>query len=446
MKRKATDLERAAYNGHMIRLFDTALVIILALITLTGAGCSSRRSERYGYNKVSMPMELPMTRFESKITASDAKSSDRFGCSVAVSGDTVVVGAYNHPAVGIDPGPYGAVYAFEKDGYGSWVQTAKLTAPDVTKDNFFGWSVSVSGNTMAVGASFDDGNTKMSGSAYVFERDGSSWIRKAKLTASDGAKFDSFGGSVSVSGDTVVVGAYGEGSKGDASGSVYVFEKPDGGWADMTESAKLAAADGAEDDQFGFEVSVCGDIVVVGIYNHTDGKMDFRGSAYVFEKNADGEWTQAPKLTPTVGKKVDYFGTSVSVSGDTVVVGAFRDNSIGVASGSAYIFEKDNDGAWPQTAKLTASDGAENDLFGRNVSISGDTVVVGASNGSTYVFKKPVGGWMDMTESAKLTALDGVARAGFGTVSVSGDTAVVGASMDNDNGYEAGAAYVFRGF
>ena len=340
-----------------------------------------------------------------------------------------------------------------------WLQQAKLTASDGAAYDLFGLSVSINGDTVVVGSYADDDNGSSSGSAYVFERTGGIWTQTAKLKAGDDTAGDYFGRSVSISGDTVVVGAYKDDDNGSNSGSAYVFEKPPGGWADMTQTAKLKASDGAVSDYFGTSVSISGDTVVVGADCDDDNRRS-SGSAYVFEKPPGGwaDMTQTAKLTASDGAAYDYFGRSVSISGDTVVVGALYDDNNSIADpGSAYVFEKPP-GGWAdmtQTAKLTASDGAADDHFGNSVSISGDTVVVGAQRdddngiadaGSAYVFERPPGGWADMTQTAKLKASDGAADDDFGSsVAISGDTVVVGADCDNigGNSYQ-GSAYVFK--
>ncbi len=319
------------------------------------------------------------------------------------------------------------------------LETSKLLAADGAVSDNFGHSVSVSGDTAVVGAYRDDDRGNDSGSAYVFEKVDNVWTQIAKLLASDGAPDDFFGYSVSVSGDTAVVGAYDDDDHGDGSGSAYVFEKVDNVWA---QRAKLLASDGAPGDRFGFSVSVSGDTAVAGARFDDD-----HGSAYVFEK-VDNIWTQTAKLLASDGAPGDSFGWSVSVSGDTAVVGARLDDDRGDGSGSAYVFEK-VDNVWTQRAKLLASDGAVDDRFGRSVSVSGDTAVVGVyrdddngdASGSAYVFEKVDNVW---TQMAKLLASDGAAGDSFGiSVSVTGDTALVGAPGDNDLGGDSGSAYVF---
>jgi uncharacterized protein (DUF2345 family) len=331
-----------------------------------------------------------------KLTASDGAANDYFGASVAISGDTVVVGAYG------DDSYKGSAYVFVRPG-GGWATTstytARLTASDGAAGDQFGASVAISGDTVVVGAYYDDiGGKDNQGSAYVFVRPGGGWVdmtETARLTASDGAAGDQFGASVAISGDTVVVGApYDDGYKGSA----YVFVRPAGVWATTsTYTARLTASDRAANDYFGASVAISGDTVVVGAY----GDDSEKGSAYVFVRPVGGwvDMTETAKLTASDGEAGDRFGYSVAISGDTVVVGAYGDDiGSNADQGSAYVFVRPG-GGWvttsTYTAKLTASDGAAEDYFGASVAISGDTVVVGAlgddigsnaDQGSAYIF------------------------------------------------------------
>jgi hypothetical protein len=207
-----------------------------------------------------------------------------------------------------------------------WPQQAKFTASDGSAGDCFGYSVSISGDYAIVGACGDD-NYK--GSAYVFKRDGTIWSQQDKLAASDGAVWDAFGYSVSISGDYVIVGAY---SDNDYKGSAYVFKRDGTTW---NEQAKLTASDGSAGDAFGYSVSISGDYAIVGAYNGND----YKGSAYVFKR--DGTiWSQQDKLTASDGATDDWFGLSVSISGYYAVVGAPSDDDKGSDSGSAYVFSK----------------------------------------------------------------------------------------------------------
>ena len=384
-----------------------------------------------------------------KITASDRAANDLFGISVSVDGDTMVVGADGHDD-GINAS--GVAYVFARSSGGDWSeasQVARLTVSGGAAGDGFGYSVSVDGDTIVVGADQDDSRSSGRGYACVFIRPAGGWTdatQTAKLTASDGASGDYFGRTVSVDGDTIVVGAD---EDLDGGGSAYVFVKPSGGWETATETAKLTAYDGAANDRFGASVSVDGDTIVVGAYLDDDNGFH-SGSAYVFVKPSAG-WATAnetAKLTASDGAANDWFGASVSVDEDTIVAGAHQDLG---SAGSAYVFVKPATG-WgnaTEVAKLTASDRAAQDYFGGSVSVEGDTIVVGAhqelgSAGSAHVFVKPATGWGNAMEVAKLTASDGAANDRFGTsVSVDGDTIVVGAYLDDDGGTNSGSVYAF---
>ncbi len=382
-----------------------------------------------------------------KLRAADSTDILSFGTSVSISGNYAIVGIQDQY---VNPG---AAYIFYNNE-GIWEQQAKLTTYDGDVPDLFGFSVCISGDYAIVGAFIDDLDQ---GAAYVFEKPAGGWsdmTQTAKLTASDAASGDNFGYSVSISGDYVVVGAYGAGD-GSYVGAAYIFEKPATGWADMTQTAKLTASDGDDNDDFGIKVSISGDYAIVGAsqrwYDH--------GSAYVFEKPATGwtDMTQTAKLTASDGDESDFFGTSVSISGDYAIVGAYGDDYNGSRTGSAYVFEKPA-GGWSdmtQTAKLTASDGELGDYFGFHaVSISDDYAIVGACGvgsyyvGAAYIFVKPATGWADMTEKAKLTASDGAEGDWFGiSVCISGDYAIVGAHGDDvsgdPSGEAEGSAYIF---
>jgi len=310
----------------------------------------------------------------------------------------------------------------------------KLLADDGAAGDSFGESVSISGDTAIIGATGDDDKGDGSGSAYIFVRAGDGiWKQQAKLTPADGAAGDIFGFDVSISGDTALIGAMRDDDKGDGSGSAYIFVRSgDGIW---TQQAKLTAADGAGGDRFGTSVSISGDTAIIGA-SEDDDKSEDSGSAYVFVRAADGTWKQQAKLTPADGAAEDNFGESVFLSGDTAVIGAPDDDDKGKYSGSAYIFVRAGDGIWKQQAKLTAADGAAEDNFGVVVSLSGDTALIGAWEdrdnkgcyfGSVYVFVRAGDGtWK---QEAKLTAPapDGDVANQFGrSVSLSGDTAVIG--------------------
>ena len=324
-------------------------------------------------------------------------------------------------------------------------ESFKLAASDVHAGDELGRSVDVSGTVAVAGAPRKDIGI---GAAYVYEWDGADWRTVAKLTASGGVMGDEFGYAVAVSGDVVVVGAR-QPSPAEMPGLVYVFERPAGGWADMTETARLTASDGAANDNFGAAVDIDGTTIVVGAYLDDDAG-DNSGAAFVFERPA-GSWTdmtEAGKLTADDANALDQFGIAVSISGDTVVVGADRDSDVISQAGSAYVFARPG-GAWTNmvdTAKLTVSTPVDFDRFGLSVAVSGDTAVVGAwgddtaanKAGAAYVFAMPGGGWVDANETATLTASDAVAGIHLGwSVSIDGDVIAAGAPANLFDGFGA---------
>jgi hypothetical protein len=377
-----------------------------------------------------------------KLTASDGVSNDLFGEIVSISGNVAIVGARWNDNNGTNSG---AAYVYEKNIVtGLWEQKQKLTASDGAAGDQFGFSVSVSGNVAIVGAYTDDDKGTDSGSAYLYEKNIASglWEEKKKLTASDGAAGDLFGFSVTVSGNVAIVGARQNISN---SGSAYVYEKniASGLWE---EKQKLAASDGAADDQFGYSVSVSGHVAIVSARLDDDNDSN-SGSAFIYEKNiATGLWEQKQKLTASDGAAGDQFGQGVSVSGNVTIVSAVWDDDKGTDSGSAYVYEKNiTSGLWEQKQKLTASDGTTGDNFGKSVSVSGNVAIVSANNsGSAYLYEKNIASGL-WEEKKKLTASDGAIEDVFGNfVSVSGDVAIVGAKFDDDNGWRSGSAYIFE--
>ena len=315
---------------------------------------------------------------EHKLTASDAAGGDSFGTDVSVHGDTIVVGAPYDDDTAYQSG---STYVYRKDAVsGLWVEEQKLTASDGGGN--FGYDVSIHGDTIVVGAR--DGRAAdpgiRSGSAYVFRYDPVSglWLEEQKLTASDGATDDEFG-RVSIYGNTIVVGAPNDDDMGSQSGSAYVY-RYDAVSEFWVEEQKLTASDAAGGDSFGAELSVHGDTIVVGSQNDDD-QGDNSGSAYVYRYDAVSElWVEEQKLAASDGDVGDRFGSDVSIEGDAIVIGEHLDDDWGNASGSAYVYRYDAvSGLWVEEQKLNASDGAEGDLFGIGVSIRGDAIVVGAT-------------------------------------------------------------------
>jgi hypothetical protein len=413
--------------------YTLALAVVLLLVTMPAWSVT--------------PVEV------AKLLAADGAAGDQFGYSVALSGDTAVIGARfdDDDVNGLESG---SAYVFTRSGT-TWSQQAKLTAADGAARDWFGVRVAISGDTAVITADADDDdvNGVDSGSAYVFTRSGTTWSQQAKLTAADGAAVDLFGYSVTLSGDTAVFGARFDDDdvNGVDSGSAYVFTRSGTTW---TQQAKLTAADGAAGDQFGYSVALSGDTAVITAdADDEDVNGVDSGSAYVFTRSGT-TWRQQAKLTAADGAAGDLFGVRVAISGDTAVIGArFDDDQVnGVDSGSAYVFTRSGT-IWRQQARLAAADGAAGDWFGYSVAIFGDTALIGAhfddddvngvDSGSAYVFTRSGTTW---SQQSKLTAADGVAGDQFGgRVALSGDTALIGARLVNDviNDVDSGAAYVF---
>jgi len=324
----------------------------------------------------------------------------------------------------------------------------KLIPNDGAPEDFFGYSVALSGNTAVIGSFKDDDQLLGvdSGSAYVFTRSGKIWHQQAKLTAIDGATNDTFGGNVVLSGDTIVIGAMRDDDKGENSGSAHVYIRTEGIWSHQT---KILATDGAKDDAFGQSLAISGNTIIVGAPRDDDHGKD-TGSVYVFIRNGTN-WYQQAKLTAGDGAGGDLFGISVALSGDTILVGADLHDEIAPNAGAVYVYTRSGN-SWSQQAKLTAADGNETDIFGVRVALSGDTALIsarrddddimGVDAGSAYVFVRSGTSW---TQQEKLTAPDGVADDRFGrSVALFGDTALVGAMFRDDMGKNSGSAYLFK--
>ncbi|QQS46325.1 MAG: DUF11 domain-containing protein [Acidobacteriota bacterium] len=390
-----------------------------------------------------------------KIEASDKESGDQFGSSVSISGDTAIVGA---PFEADPGGGSGAAYIFARNqgGADNWGEVKKIEASDKEGGDQFSLSVSISGDTAIVSAPFEDDPGNNSGAAYLFVNICNDWKEAAKSKASDKEGGDEFGYSVSISGDTAIVGAPFEADPGTESGAAYIFARNQGGANMWGEVRKIEASDKESDDQFGFSVSISGDTAIVGANLEFDPGIN-SGAAYIFERNQGGadNWGEVKKLEASDKDTGDQFGYSVSISGDMAIVGAVFEDDPGNASGAAYIFARNQGGSnnWGEVKKIEASDKESGDFFGWSVSMSGDTAIVGANleydpginSGAAYIFERNQGGADNWGEVKKIEASDKESGDQFGwSVSMSGDTAIVGAVGEDDPGNESGAAYIFE--
>ncbi|MFC2138801.1 FG-GAP repeat protein, partial [Bacteroidota bacterium] len=361
--------------------------------------------------------------------------NDEFGTSVAMDKDVIIIGSQNYKEKG-------CVYIISNDGINDTLGI--LTASDGAGEDYFGSSVCVSGNVIVVGAY----NSKLEkGSAYVFVKPISGWqsmTETAILTASDGAASDYFGRSVSIHNNVIVVGADGENGNFFNYGAAYVFVEPESGWASMTQTAKLNASDGSNNDYFGYSVCISDSVIAIGAY----GVNSDQGSAYIFDKPSSGweNMTETAILSASDGMDSDHFGGSISIQDNVVVIGAYADDDNGNYSGSAYVYVKPEPG-WSnmtETAKLTASDGSSDDVFGYSVCISNDVILVGTYYNWAYIFEKPGPNWTNMTETAKLTGSDGNRKIYPGNhVSIHDTIIIIGVNEDDVNGQNSGSAYVY---
>jgi hypothetical protein len=453
--------------------------------------------------------DLPVIDQQAYIKASNSEEGDMFGFSLAISGDTLVVGAIYESsfATGVNGDQSdnsspaaGAVYVFTRNGT-VWSQQAYLKASNAWGGDAFGWSVAISGDTLVVGAYNEGGassgvngdqgprsvETNASGAAYVFTRDGTVWSQQAYLKASNTGRGDRFGESVAISGGTIVVGASEEesiatGINGDQNdnseqhtGAAYVFSRISTEWS---QQAYLKASNTHGGEQFGLSVAISGDTIVVGATgvdgNQQNQLANNSGAAYVFTRN-DNEWTQQAFIKASNAGSADFFGSSVALSGDTLVVGAVGEDGGAIDAGAAYVFKR-SDVTWEQQAYLKASNKDRGDKFGRSVAIDNEIVIVGAPNensgargvngdqgdgdpdnlaldsGAAYVFTHDGDVW---TQQAYLKASNTDDDDRFGSsVDISGDTFLIGSFFEDsmatgingaqtdNSGLDAGAVYV----
>lgn len=362
-------------------------------------------------------------------------SNVEFGHSVALSGNTAVVGAP------MENNGAGVVYVFTRTAT-TWVRQAKLVARDAAPFQELGFSVSISSNTIVAGAPTLPSGGIGTGATYVFVRQGTNWVQQAKLIPPDAGPTDQFGWAVGISSNTLVSGAIGRNDAGAQSGAAFVFVRNGTNW---NFQAKLMANDAAAQDLFGNSVGIDGNTTVIGRRDRDQGGP-LPSAAYVFVRTG-ARWSQQQKLVPpdTTGG----FGDSIAISRNTVTVGADFDNNVLVASGAAYVFVRAGTN-WFLQQKLKASDVTINQQFGNAVSIETNELAIGAVAdnttaflaGAAYFFARTNTTW---TEQFKLLASDTVVDNTFGfSVAVQGQKAVIGAPHIVGVGTFPGAAYIFE--
>ncbi|KAL7532393.1 hypothetical protein ACHAWF_004116, partial [Thalassiosira exigua] len=330
---------------------------------------------------------------QEKLLAPDGAANDFFGTNVGIYKNTVVASSSNDDDLGSNSG---SAHVFVRTG-AEWSHEAKLVAPDGVVQDIFGWSVAIHGDTIIVGARWDDiGDQIGSGSTYLFVRKGETWIHQAKLLAPDRDAYDYFGASVGIHDDTAIVGAWADDDKGSRSGSAHVFVRIAETWFHQ---AKLVAPDGDEGDTFGNSVGVYVDTIVVGADADDHNGVD-SGSAHIYVR-LGSTWSHQKKLLAPDGSANDRFG-DVGIYDNTVVVGAANDDDHGSNSGSARVYVQ-NGAEWSHQAKLVSPDAYAGDVFGNSVGVDRDTIVVGAwgdnvdgllNVGSAHVYVRNEGAWV----------------------------------------------------
>ena len=329
---------------------------------------------------------------EAKITANDGRPDDLFGVSVDLYGDIAIVGAKGaYPNGQLKRG---SAYVFERVN-GQWAQQAILIGDDSTSFDEFGSSVALYGDTAIVGAeSATVSGNFAQGAAYVFIKNGSSWVQQAKLVSSDGASSDRFGKSIDLYKDFAIVGAH-LASVGDErlQGTAYIFKRNNGAWE---QEAKLIANDGASGDTFGTSVSIFGESALIGAPGHkinTETKEEGKGAAYLFVRN-NNEWIQQAKFTAPNSSPGDQFGISVKLFGGEALIGAPQQSiAENTKQGAAYLFARDANGTWSLKSKLTADDATEFDQFGSALDMSGSQMIINAIEadfavGASYIISR----------------------------------------------------------
>ncbi|HPR47311.1 MAG TPA: cadherin-like beta sandwich domain-containing protein [Spirochaetota bacterium] len=438
------------------------------------------------------------------IKASNTGADDEFGYSISLYGDTLAVGAYGEDsdATGIEgdqsnnnASASGAVYIFTRTG-STWAQQAYIKTSNAEYGDQFGYAVALYGDTLAVGAHYedsaatgiggdqDDNSAEKSGAVYVFTRTGSTWTQQAYIKASNTGTDDRFGCSVSLYEDTLVAGAYREDSPAtgingvetddttdaSASGAVYVFTRTGSTWA---QQAYIKASNSDGGDNFGLSVSLYGDTLAVGAMQESsaaagiggdqdDDTAGASGAVYVFTRT-DSTWAQQAYIKASNTGASDYFGSSVALHGDTLAVGAHfedsaaagiggdQDDDTASASGAVYVFTRTGS-TWAQQAYIKASNTGANDYFGLRIALNGDTLAVGAyaedstttgidgeqsnsdasASGAAYVFTRTGDDW---EQQAYVKAPNTDSNDQFGwSLALYGDSLAIGAH------YEASAA------
>ena len=382
---------------------------------------------------------------DARLTASDPGVFESFGYSVAVSGDTVVVGADWDSELGTQAG---AAYVFRRKGM-MWAEMQKLLGSDQVAGDQFGHSVATDGSVAMIGSlqHIHDG-APGTGAVYAFrfDSDAEVWTEEQEVLTATGAWGDGFGEVVSLSNDLMLVSARFDDVNGGNAGAAFIF-RFDPETSQWVEEQKLLASDGEGGDFFGTSVAISGDIAVIGADGHDDGAEE-AGAAYVFRYDSrTSTWLEEQKLLASDAASHDRFGSSVSISGETVLIGATGNFNFGISIGSAYVFGFDTKTSnWVQEQELLPSDDWNTDQFGKAVALDGDAAVIGApfsdaigsSSGAAYVFRFDGSSWLQ--QQALLPDPNPWANFFGWSVAIDGDKVIAGAFGEDQ---QRGATYIY---
>jgi len=415
------------YKLFMIIIMTLIMPVIVWSFTINEKNLSSQT----GYDDKNIE--------EIKVAPNDCRTEDQFGRAVDVYGSNAIVGAYGNDDRADNAG---AAYVLHFDGQ-IWLPSQKLSAIDGDEFDYFGCSVAIDDNLAVIGAYGDDDHGNNSGSAYIFAKDDNYWFELAKLKAQDSKSSDFFGCSVDISGNYIIVGAYGEQENGRHSGAAYIFVRDSN---DVYQQQKLVAGDAQPFDYFGYSVSISGDYAIIGAYGKSY-HSEKSGAAYIF-KRMGRRWRQFIKLVPSDGSAYDYFGRSVSISGENAIVGAIGKDDYGKDAGAAYIYKRYGY-YWSRFAKIIPSNLQQDYCFGASVNISDNYAIIGAlgdemdgrRTGAAYAYKLEQNKWQQI---ALVRPQDGSDDDYFGcSVAISGNQIIAGAYGNDQNGEKSGAAYFY---
>ncbi len=411
----------------MNRKLSQPIIYILILLCVS----ISTAAQKINTQKNDQSLVAPFIQ-KKRLTASDGNINNNFGQGVAIRGDVAVVGAP------IKDNYLGAAYVYLRSG-NNWIEHQRLPAGDLTTPSYFGNSVAIDGDTIVVGA-YGNGT---SGAVYVYVRSGNNWTLQQKLTPSDSPSRALFGRTIGISGNTIIAGAA---DADNLKGAAYIFVRSGTTW---TQQQKIFTTE-ANTNRFGDSVAISGETVAIGESGDFNPQLGVLGAAYIFVRSGT-TWIQQQKLFASDGQGGDYFGSSIAIEGDKVVVGSQSNTSVPIEKkGAAYVFVRSGT-SWTQSQKLIANDGQSSDHFSSALAINGGKLVIGAwadaplnnSNryGSVYIFELTGNLW---NQEQKLYLAENSTYYFGMSVAIDGERILVGAPGEVGNGQLQGAAYIFE--